>query len=557
MGSSIGKKAPAFGHADRLLSVTSTDDFAQVPDAPRSDDIHLIDGFAADLRAAGYGHEAITAFLGFSAHEALMRDALIPALRLIAAQQVPTALGTMLGLFMLGAEASGEDVAAAFPATGAQGLLRLGILEPAEEGSGMWRSQVDLRPHASDSDAELWVASDLGAHQRPGVLRHDHVLGIGQASLTLAQTTIRPRVDTALDLGTGCGIQAFHLLSHARRVIATDISARALGFTRFNLLLNHEGLGLNPQALGDRIELRLGSLLEPVEGEHFDLVVSNPPFVITPRIAGHQSAERFTYRDGGMPGDSLVATLVRTIPGILNPGGSAQMLANWEITAATTPEQEPAWDAGPRSWLEPSTEAWFIQREAVGPTQYAETWLRDASQGRDAGEFAVQYGAYLDDFASRNVDSIGFGMVWLRRPLEGARGMGQLFETIGHPIEQPIGPYLARDIAVADELEAGRIDEMHLVVAEDVTEERHQRPGAEHPGVILLRQGAGLRRTEIMDTALAGFVSACDGDLDVSSLVGALKSLVGGGDPEFSPRLREGVVRLIKRGFLLEMRNNR
>ena len=60
---------------------------------------------------------------------------------------------------------------------------------------------VDLRPHASDADAELWVASDLAAHQRPGPLRRDHVLGIGQASLTLAQTTIRRPAGRALDLG--------------------------------------------------------------------------------------------------------------------------------------------------------------------------------------------------------------------------------------------------------------------------------------------------------------------------------------------------------------------
>ena len=318
---------------------------------------------------------------------------------------------------------------------------------------------LDLRPHASDADAEVWVASDLGAHQRPGVLRHDHVLGIGQASLTLAQTTIRPQVETALDLGTGCGIQAFHLLSHARKVIATDISARALGFTRFNLLLNHRALEIDPGNLAARVELRLGSLLEPVAGERFDLVVSNPPFVITPRIEGQDAGERFTYRDGGMPGDSLVATLVPSIPGILTPGGTAQMLANWEITAAAVPEAEPDWSAGPRSWLAGDTEAWFIQREAVSPTEYAETWLRDASQGRDAREFALQYGAYLDDFASRNVDSIGFGMVWLRRPAAGAAGLGRVFESIGYPIEQPIGPTLARDIAVADDLarrDAGR-----------------------------------------------------------------------------------------------------
>ncbi|GAA5228052.1 DUF7059 domain-containing protein [Paeniglutamicibacter antarcticus] len=536
--------------------MTPTDTFAQIPDAPCSGDVLLLDDLAKDLRAAGFEHESITVFLGESAHEALMRDQLVPALRRIEAQPAPTALGTMVGLFMLGTDASAAEVASAFADTGIEGLQKLGVVESVEGPTQRWQARLDLRPHASDADAEIWVASDLGAHQRPGVLRHDHVLGIGQASLTLAQTTIRPQVDYALDLGTGCGIQVFHLLSHCRRVVATDISARALGFTRFNLLLNHQALGIDAGNLAGRVELRLGSLLEPVAGENFDLVVSNPPFVITPRAAGQEDAERFTYRDGGMSGDSLVAHLVASITGILKPGGSAQLLANWEITAAA-PGEEADWSSGPRSWLTGDTEAWFIQREEVSPAGYAETWLRDASQGRDQLGFARQYGAYLDDFASRNVGAIGFGMVWLRTPKDGARGVGRVFESLAYPIEQPIGPCLGRDIAVADGLEGRALGELHLLVAEDVTEERHQRPGAEHPGVILLRQGAGLRRTEILDTALAGFVSACDGDLDVSSLVGALASLLAPRDREFSDRLYQGVVRLVKRGFLLEMRNNR
>lgn len=541
----------------RLGSVTSTDIFAAVPHAPRSTDLQLLAALAQDLEQGRFAHAAIIDFLGEVAHAALMRDQLIPALRLIAAQPQPSALGTVLGLFMLGSAVPAAEASAAFPALGLQGLVELGLLEEVPDTDGWWQARIDLRPHASDADAEIWVASDLGAHQRPGVLRHDHVLGIGQASLTLAQTTVRPQVERALDLGTGCGIQVFHLLSHARRVVATDISDRALGFTRFNLLLNHRALGIDPANLEDRVQLRLGSLLEPVAGEEFELVVSNPPFVITPRRAGEHAEDRFTYRDGGMSGDTLVATLVRGLPAILAPGGTAQMLANWEISD-TQGETLLDWTAGPRSWLPEQTEAWFIQRESVTPTQYAETWLRDASQARDQRAFADQYGAYLEDFASREVAAIGFGMVWLRRPADPAvQPVGRLFEEITYPIEQPIGPYLGKAIETADGLDLDTLGEVHLLVAEDVTEERHQRPGAEHPGVILLRQGAGLRRTELLDTALAGFVSACDGDLSVSALVGALDSLLGEGDPEFTVRLNEGVIRLIKRGFLLEMRNNR
>ena len=95
----------------------------------------------------------------------------------------------------------------------------------------------------------------------------------------------------------------------------------------------------------------------------------------------------------------------------------------------------------------------------------------------------------------------------------------------------------------------------HLLVAEDVTEERHQRPGAEHPGVILLRQGAGLRRTNLLSTELAGFVSACDGDLSVGQIIGALEALLGGGEDWDGGTFRAGLLtevgNLVRDGFLL------
>ena len=94
------------------------------------------------------------------------------------------------------------------------------------------------------------------------------------------------------------------------------------------------------------------------------------------------------------------------------------------------------------------------------------------------------------------------------------------------------------------------MDEL-LVVAQDVTEERHQRPGAEHPGVILLRQGAGLRRTNLLSTELAGFASASDGELTVGQLIGALAALLERPDSNFSENLYEEVCNLVRDGFLL------
>ena len=50
------------------------------------------------------------------------------------------------------------------------------------------------------------------------------MLGIGHASSLLRRLPSAPPVKRALDVGTGCGIQTFHLLAHAEHVTATDIS---------------------------------------------------------------------------------------------------------------------------------------------------------------------------------------------------------------------------------------------------------------------------------------------------------------------------------------------
>lgn len=525
------------------------------PDAPRSDLPDLLDALAADLRDVGYTVDGVADLLGASAYSALSRDQLIPALIVTeaAADGEPraAALAAVVRFWLLAVPQAAEALDTALPRIRTEGLVALGLAEAVENQIA---AAADLRPYGWDSNedgsggAELWVASDLAAHQRPGVLRHDHVLGIGQASTTLVQTTIRRHAARALDLGTGCGIQTFHLLHHSEHVTATDISERALAFTRFNLLLNAEALHVDRARPEDRVSLRLGSLLEPVAGEEFDLVVSNPPFVITPRSTGEEAADQFTYRDGGLPGDDIVASLVRTLPKVLAPGGTAQLLGNWEITAGTS------WEERPQSWASPDTDVWFIQREQLGPEQYAETWLQDASENRDRRHYQDSYAAYLDDFASRDVGGVGFGMVWLRRPAGGERRVHR-FEEITYPIEQPVGPHLGAGIDRADWLAANDLSAAHLLVADDVTEERHQRPGAEHPGVILLRQGAGLRRTNLLSTELAGFVSACDGDLSVGQIIGALQALLGGADGFDASALRAGllteVANLVRDGFLL------
>lgn len=363
----------------------------------------------------------------------------------------------------------------------------------------------------------------------------------------------------------GCGIQTLHLLAHADHVTATDLSERALAFTRFNLLLNADVLGLDRERLEDRVRLAAGDLLAPVAGERFDLVVSNPPFVITPRT--DPDAPVLTYRDGGREGDRIVAELIAALPDVLAEGGTAQLLANWEIPAEDTADADTApWDARPRSWVAPGMQAWLLQRDRQDPAGYAETWLQDSSLELDPPAYEAAYRGYLEDFDARGVAGVGFGHVWLRRPAaDGSQGRGWVVaEELTQPVDEALGAAWAAAVARRDRLAAGAgvgdavgdpalavLRGLHLRVAADVTEERHQRFGAEHPEVILARQGSGFRRVARLDTATAGVLSASDGELSVGQLVGAVAALL-----ELDDVGRAGLLAALRElyedGFLVE-----
>lgn len=475
----------------------------------------LVEALRTDLEAAAYRVERVEELLGPVAAGALDRGEALPALRATAASDDPAAVLTRC--FVLGVPVPAAALAAALPRTGVAGAERLGLVVAAGTGpDDDVRACVDLRPYAASDgagEAAWWVASDLGEIATGGALRTDHVLGVGGASVTLAQATVRDPRGRVLDLGTGCGVQALHASRHAAHVVATDLSARALAFARLTTAL----AGLDE----DRVTLRQGSMLEPVAGQEFDLVVSNPPFVITPRRA---DVPAYDYRDGRRAGDDLVRDLVTGVGAVLAPGGVAQLLANWEVRDGEE------WHERVGAWVDASgLDAWVVQRDEQDPAQYAETWIRDGgTTPADRDAWAVRYGAWLDDLASRDVASVGFGIVTLRRP-RGDRPTLRRLEQQSGALRQPLGPVLAAGLAAHDAVTALTDDalaDLRLTVAPDVTEERYLEPGAVDPRVVLLRQGGGFGRAVQAGTALAAFVGACDGELTAGQIVGALGALL-------------------------------
>ncbi|WP_317983773.1 DUF7059 domain-containing protein [Nocardioides campestrisoli] len=477
------------------------------------------------LQAADFTYDAVAGLLGPQAHAALARNETAPGAR---ATGGGSPLETLTRLFLLQVPVPLARAEEALP-----GLVdRLAVEGLLEQSVGEVAARLDVRPYATDDPErrDLWVVSDLtpGLDGAPNRVGAEHVLGISPASTSLAQMTLREPVGSALDLGTGCGVQALHLATHSDRVVATDVNPRALWMTRFNAALNEvEG-----------IDVRDGSFFEPVASETFDLIATNPPFVISPA-----TGERLVYRDSGLPGDRVVEHIVRTAPGLLNDGGWCQVLANWVI------ERDRPWAERLEEWVPEGTDALVVQREVLDPTAYVELWLKDA--GHHGGpDYVRRYDTWLSWFDEQGIEAVGFGWINLRKNGP-TRGAARELVEWPYEVEQPIAPATARWAAAQDLLH--RTDDLaalRLVTPGDVVQETQGTPGADDPETIVLRQQRGLRRARQVDTVEAALVGASDGELTVGQILDAVASLLDQDAAGLRETYLPVVAELVAEGFL-------
>lgn len=496
-----------------------------------------IDELRENLLDANYEVDAVTARLGEAGQAGLHRNRTMPARHILG--DARDAQATLISLFLLGQPVDEHDLAKAV------NVSTLVDLELVRVDAGRARALADLRPYGFDylpedvnassgggnvllesgghlsgdggylleaSEAHQptsfsgWVVADItpGLDNRREPMRPDYVLGVSGASSTLATMTVPTQVGRALDLGTGCGVQSLHLATHAESIVATDINPRALTLARLSAALNQVD-----------VDFRAGSLYEPVAGEGFDLIVTNPPYVMSPPSRENQ---RLVYREAGFSGDDLVRQVVEGSAGVLNPGGLCQVLANWAIT-------DDDWQTRLAGWCPPSCDLWVIERERLDRYAYIEMWLSDAGLDGDPC-WEQAYRDWLDYFEYLGITAVGMG--WITVAKTGRETPEIRIESWPYEVHQPVGADLAGFVERTD---WARLDVEELLgstwkIRKDIRTEQLGLPGEADPQFVVLRQYEGLKRAMNVGTDLGAILGACDGSMDLATITQAVADIV-------------------------------
>jgi len=154
-------------------------------------------------------------------------------------------------------------------------------------------------------------------------------------------STVHSERSTALDFGTGSGCIAIALAAKtsAAKITALDISAEALNLAKQNAAKNNvadriefvQGDGFNAFLSGTGVSpVRTDSHGQDARATiHFDLIISNPPYISTAEIAALDPEVRdYDPRgalDGGADGLDFYRRLATEARSFLKPGGKIML----------------------------------------------------------------------------------------------------------------------------------------------------------------------------------------------------------------------------------------
>ena len=433
---------------------------------------------------------------------------------------------TMIRLFTLARVVPEEAARAALAPAELEPLVALGLLRRSSDGV---RAEAAVMPQG-----DQLLAWDFLAGYRGTAKPRDSVVAVGASSQTAANLAVRRQIGLALDLGTGCGYLGLLAARHAERVIGTDVNPRALNFAALSARLNEVS----------NLELRRGSLYEPVADCRFDQIVSNPPFVISPET-------RYEYRDSGMPGDTFSEQVLRGAPARLSEGGFCTVVLNWHHRG------DDDWAERPMRWIASSgCDALLIWAGLQDTVSYAYSWL--PVEGRsDPDRHARQLDEWLAYYERLDIRRISFGALVLRRR-SASRNWVHVVEV---PSKKGFGSssdQLERIFAAYDLLEGLDDDrdllDCSLVLTPDHRLEHVLQAERGHWTVRAARlcQVRGLPFVGDVDCLTGAIVAGCDGLHTLRELTDDLGSSLGVDVGQVVEACVPAIRKLLETGFLYE-----
>jgi methylase of polypeptide subunit release factors len=430
-----------------------------------------------------------------------------------------TALNTLLRWFWLGNPQERDECAAQIPAEIIALLLESGLL--VVDG-GM------LAPGAMMLHIEgFLVASDhpVAIEKREAEM----VLWPNPTSKFLARFAISNHSRATLDLGTGSGILSLGASRYSDSVVATDLNCRAVECARFNARLN----GI------ENVEVLAGDCFAPVSGRQFDLILSNPPFFITPQTD-------YLFCDNSMDLDGLCRRLVKEGPGYLNEGGYMQMLCEWAQIKGQP------WDERVAEWIDGTgCDAWVMKGLTQDPEEYAQHRIRETSQ--DSSQDADRYAEYLAYYRKRDVEAIHGGLIVMRRRY--GRNFVRIEEVPATPTGD-LGEMILSTFAAHDLLRENDTDEKLLALSPRLTD--HVRleqickaaDGQWRAESLNLRLTSGFAFHLAVQPLVAEFLATCDGTRTAGSAIQHFAVKANAPLEKVQSECLSMIRNLIERGFM-------
>jgi hypothetical protein len=289
------------------------------------------------------------------------------------------------------------------------------------------------------------------------------------------------------------------------------------------------------------VETAQGNLFEPAGGRKFDMIGSNPPFVVSPE-------NDVVYRDSGLERDAICERILRAAPAHLNEEGIAQIMCNWVRIAGQN------WLERLSEWFEGlACDVWIVHWKSIDPGDYAQHWLLQVDPCRPPAQFREDFDAWMTYYEKQQIEAIDAGLITLRRRTCARNWMR--VDTDGDPDHYSGAEYLAgfagRDLV--DQLGDDRaLLDLKLICRDELQVSQRLKVSdpswrVDHADCSL---GSGLRYNGEFTPVVFHLLTLCRGRLPVAAVVRQVAERLGQDEEAIRKECLGAVRSLALQGFL-------